>query len=238
MSSICETALFTSSMPVLCSAEAAAISDMMSVTRRIATTMSLMVCPAWATRVLPFSTLSTESEISVLISLAAAAERWARVRTSPATTAKPRPCSPARAASTAALRARMLVWKAMPSITPMMSAILRADSLIEDMVLTTFCTTVPPWVATSEALAASELAWRAFSALSFTVLVSSSMLEAVSSRLDACCSVRADSSALPLAISLAAVLMVSAASRICPSIRDRLCAVSLEKSLSWPKVPW
>ena len=49
---------------------------------------------------------------------------------------------------------------------------------------------------------------------------------------------RADSSALPLAISLAAVLMVSAASRICPSIRDRLSAVSLEKSLSWPKVPW
>src|SRR5690606_41931729 len=48
------------------------------------------------------------------MSLAAAAERWARVRTSAATTAKPRPCSPARAASTAAFRARMLVWKAMP----------------------------------------------------------------------------------------------------------------------------
>ncbi|MNF43099.1 hypothetical protein D3C84_241700 [compost metagenome] len=215
-------------MPRLCSVEAAAISAMMSVTRLMAMTMSLMVWPAWATRVLPFSTLLTESEISVLISLAAAAERCARVRTSAATTAKPRPCSPARAASTAALRARILVWKAMPSMTPMMSAILRADSLMAVMVLTTFCTTLPPSVATSEAFTARELACRAFSALSFTVLVSSSMLDAVSSRLEACCSVRVESSALPLEISPAAVLMVSAASRICPSMRDRLCAVSLE----------
>ncbi|KAF1067654.1 MAG: hypothetical protein GAK45_01605 [Pseudomonas citronellolis] len=122
----------------------------------------------------------------------------------------------------------MLVWKAMPSMTPMMSAILRAESLIADMVPTTFCTTVPPWVATSEALTARALACRAFSALSFTVLVISSMLDAVSSRLDACCSVRVDSSELPLAISPAAVLMVSAASRICPSICARLTAVLLE----------
>ena len=49
--------------------------------------------------------------------LAAAAERCASARTSEATTAKPLPCSPARADSTAALSARMLVWKAMPSIT-------------------------------------------------------------------------------------------------------------------------
>ena len=49
--------------------------------------------------------------------------RWARLRTSVATTAKPRPCSPARAASTAALSARILVWKAMPSMTLMMSEI-------------------------------------------------------------------------------------------------------------------
>jgi rfaE bifunctional protein nucleotidyltransferase chain/domain len=49
------------------------------------------------------------SSIRVLISLAAAALRWARPRTSLATTANPRPCSPARAASTAAFSARMLV---------------------------------------------------------------------------------------------------------------------------------
>ena len=41
-------------------------------------------------------------EINALISFAAVAERCAKFRTSVATTAKPRPCSPARAASTAA----------------------------------------------------------------------------------------------------------------------------------------
>jgi len=56
-----------------------------------------------------------------LIFLAAAALRCARLRTSDATTAKPRPCLPARAASTAAFSARIFVWNAMPSITPMMS---------------------------------------------------------------------------------------------------------------------
>jgi hypothetical protein len=110
-------------MPSLCSPAAAVISPMMSLTRCTEPTISLMVWPASATRRLPASTLSTLVPIRPLISLAASALRCARLRTSPATTAKPRPCSPARAASTAAFRARMLVWKAMPSITPMMSLI-------------------------------------------------------------------------------------------------------------------
>jgi hypothetical protein len=93
-----------------------------------------MVLPAWSTSVVPCSTCSTLRPISVLISLAASALRCARLRTSLATTAKPRPCSPARAASTAAFSARMLVWKAMPSITPMMSPILRLLSLMPCMV--------------------------------------------------------------------------------------------------------
>lgn len=71
-------------------------------------------------------------------------ERCARLLTSLATTAKPRPCSPARAASTAAFNARMLVWKAIPLMIPVMSAILVERSLICVIVSTTFSTTPLP----------------------------------------------------------------------------------------------
>lgn len=59
----------------------------------------------------------------VSISLVLSWVRVARVRTSSATTAKPLPCSPARAASIAALSAKRLVC----------SAILRMTSSTEDM---------------------------------------------------------------------------------------------------------
>ncbi|CAJ0688210.1 hypothetical protein R77591_03213 [Ralstonia mannitolilytica] len=131
---------------------------MMSVTRLTATTTSSMTAPASLTSVEPFSTRPTESLISSLISLAAVAERCARLRTSPATTANPRPCSPARAASTAAFNARMLVWNAIPSITPMISAIFLLLSLMPDIVSMTRPTTSPPLTAMSDALPASWLA--------------------------------------------------------------------------------
>ena len=63
--------------------------------------------------------------ISPLISAEACAADCASRRTSTATTAKPLPASPARAASTEALSARRLVWNAMSSISPMMLEILR-----------------------------------------------------------------------------------------------------------------
>ena len=48
----------------------------------------------------------------------------AKARTSSATTAKPRPCSPARAASMAALRASRLVWSAMSPMVVVISSML------------------------------------------------------------------------------------------------------------------
>ena len=52
----------------------------------------------------------------------------------------------------------MLVWNAMPSITPTMSEICFELVLISFMVLTTCETTTPPRLATSAALAARRLA--------------------------------------------------------------------------------
>ena len=156
-----------------------------------------MVEPARSTRLRPRSTCSTESLIRILISFAAAALRCARLRTSDATTAKPRPCSPARAASTAALSARIFVWKAMPSITEIISTILREEPLISSMVLTTCPTTSPACTATLEADVASSLACCALEAFCLTVEANSSIEDAVSSSELACCSVRADKSRLP-----------------------------------------
>src|SRR5471030_391022 len=212
--SIAEIAWWTWSSPAVCSALASAISPMMSVTRLTLSTTASMVLRALSASCVPSTTLSTESSISSLISLAAAALRWARLRTSDATTAKPRPCSPARAASTAAFSARILVWKAMPSITPMISAIFFDESLIEAIVPTTWATSVPPLMATSDADTASLLACTACSAFCLTVAVSCSIDEAVSSSEAACCSVRLDKSRLPAAISLAPPLKVAAAAHL------------------------
>ena len=49
----------------------------------------------------------------------------------------------------------MLVWKAMPSIVPMMSAMRLDELLMSSIVATTFETTAPPRAATSAAEVAS-----------------------------------------------------------------------------------
>ncbi|MNF06099.1 hypothetical protein D3C80_2059780 [compost metagenome] len=73
--------------------------------------------------------------------------RVERVRTSSATTAKPRPCSPARAASMAAFSASRLVCSAMPWISPMTLPI-RSDS---------FASSTAEWKACSACLASSSI---------------------------------------------------------------------------------
>ncbi len=114
MVSICATASLTWVMPRSCSSVALLISPTSVPTWRTTPTDSPSVCCARVDSRVPSSTLLAESSISVFTSLAAVAVRLASARTSAATTAKPRPWSPARAASTAAFKARMLVWKAMP----------------------------------------------------------------------------------------------------------------------------
>ena len=59
----------------------------------------------------PAETLRSLSLISDPISFVEAALRSASLLTSSATTANPRPCSPARAASMAAFSARRFVWR-------------------------------------------------------------------------------------------------------------------------------
>ncbi|KGR98564.1 methyl-accepting chemotaxis sensory transducer domain protein [Burkholderia sp. ABCPW 111] len=130
----------------------------------------------------------------------------------------------------------MLVWNAMPSITPMMSAIFCELSLISPIVPITRLTTSLPFSAISDALFASPLACRAFSAFCLTVAVSSSMLAAVSSSDAACCSVRCDRSWLPAAISWLAAAIDSAAWRIPPIVAcrrpcmSRIAAIMLDLS--------
>ncbi len=102
------------------------------------------------------------------------------------------------------------------------------------MVSTTSDTTAPPLIATSEAVTASPLAWRALSAFCFTVEVSSSIDEAVSSSELACSSVRDDRSALPEAICCEAVAIVSVPPRTSPTIFTKLSLMSLRACSSWP----
>ncbi len=131
--------------------------------------------------------------MSALISLAALAERCASSRTSWATTAKPLPASPARAASTPAFSASRLVWKAISSMTPMMLLISREDFSIWPMASTALRTILPECSAPRFVCATSPPASAARPALSATVWVISSSAAAVSSTVAACCSVRLDS---------------------------------------------
>ena len=82
---------------------------------------------------LPRAAAWTALSISSLVALAAWSDCPARLRTSLETTAKPFPADPARAASTAAFRARMLVWKAMFSMVAIIRLICWEASVISFM---------------------------------------------------------------------------------------------------------
>ena len=101
----------------------------------------------WPTMRLPCSVAWTELSMRSLVALAASSDRVARERTSSATTAKPFPALPARAASTAAFRARMLVWKAMSSMVAMIRPICSED-LVMSLMAETICSICWPLMVT------------------------------------------------------------------------------------------
>ncbi len=68
--------------------------------------------------------------MSDAVFLDASADLLAKLRTSSATTAKPLPAVPARAASTAAFSASIFVWKAISSMVLIILLISEEESLI------------------------------------------------------------------------------------------------------------
>ena len=168
--------------------------------------------------------------------------------TSSATTAKPRPCSPARAASMAALSASRLVWSAMPRMTWLIRSMARIDCDNSDIVvpaLSTVCTTLAvaarlsPMLAdacpsrASEASTASA-ACCALSATSLTEATSSSTAAAMRAT-DSDCSPVACSVCCICALSAALLSVIeSAASAISAIIALRWVCMVISASLSCP----
>ena len=130
--------------------------------------ISSIEVPVARTRSLPVSTSARLSPIRRLISFAESDARAASRRTSEATTAKPRPASPARAASTPAFSASRLVWKAMSSITSMMRVIWTEESSIRPIAETASRTTASLRRASSRLCAIMRSADSAVEAISRT----------------------------------------------------------------------
>ena len=101
----------------VCSLVAWAILVMLAAVSSTPWTILASDSPAFSESWAPSATRRVDSLISAVISLAAARERSASLRTSSATTANPSPCSPARAASMAAFRASRFVWLAISLMT-------------------------------------------------------------------------------------------------------------------------
>ena len=129
--------LLISLVVAVCSSAAVAIWLIWVATSSICCRIPLIEAPEREDSFLPSSTFCT---LSSMVSTAALVSLWivlimlpiscvafvvrsASARTSSATTANPRPCSPALAASMAALSASRLVWSAMSSMVPMISPI-------------------------------------------------------------------------------------------------------------------
>ena len=181
MASSSLTAVVISLMPVDCSCTLAAMSFTVAAAERAASTIWSSASPADFASRTPSATFSPLASVRCLMSLAASDERWARSRTSEATTANPLPASPARAASTAAFSASRLVWNEIASITLVISLIFDALASISRITPIVSDISALPRSARWAASAVSLRAAPAFSELDFTVAAISSMVAAVSS---------------------------------------------------------
>ena len=226
-------ATLISCIAVDCSRAPTAMSDTAALISATCVAMRSSERPVSATSSTPTPTWALESEISPLISLAAPAERCASARTSDATTAKPRPASPARAASTPALSASRLVWKAISSMTPMIWPICCDDLAMALIASTAWRTTAALFLASSSAAATT---WRACcvpSADFFTAAVTSVSVAVVCSRLAACCSVRRDRSSAAAEISFALVSIEPVESTTLTMVALSLSTAALKSSRIW-----
>ena len=140
------------------------------------------------TRDIPFCTACCDSFISTEVFFEASADLEARLLTSEATTAKPLPASPALAASTAAFRARIFVWKAMSSMVCIMSLILSDVVLISWIASISSCILWLLSSISSPAVWACSLALRVVSAL-LRICPEISVMVAASSWTELACSV-------------------------------------------------
>jgi hypothetical protein len=130
-----------------------------------------------------------------------------------------------------------LVWKAMLSMTPMMSRIFCDASLMPCIVSDMRSTASPPARVAPLASVVNATACCAESALLRTVPVISSIDAAVCCRLAACDSVRDDRSLLPRAISVVAPCMLTISSRMSRVSARRLTLSWRSARASSPTMP-
>ncbi len=237
MPSMWPTAACTSAMLACCSWAAWLMPARTSVTSATDCTASRMRARASSVRPAPWRTWSADSATSCLICWVAAAVRWASVRTSVATTAKPRPASPARAASTAAFSASRLVWNATDSIRWMISPMWLDEAEMSAMAWAAASTAASLRPATAPVCPAKSVAWLAACAPCPTLSLMAASAAAICCRLPACASVRADRSWLPAAISCALTRRWSTSSRTSRTTARRLTASCARACCSWPTMP-
>ena len=186
----------------------------------------------------PLFTASIVSSIKLEVFCAAFADFCARFPTSSATTAKPFPATPALAASIAAFRERIFVWKAISSMVLMillisldfsvMSCIARESSCILSLLSHTAS---PASLLISEAFSAIPAVSLIFSEMSFIVALSSSMEEA--------CSVAPCESVCEPLLTCSAPLFTSVAEEVISlMVCDKSSVISFNEARSGRYAPW